>query len=86
MNTIESITASRVVSLAHLNLTEATAWAMHAKARGVLPVGIAQEIENVRFLLEILDDGDVSDQEALTVLQRACILYGQTLGLSGGNA
>ena len=87
MNAVESITASRVVSLARLNLAEATAWALHAKSRGALPARIVGEIDSLRFLLELLEDavaegGVVSDQEALTVLQRACVLYGQTLGLA----
>ena len=87
MNTIESVTTSRLVSLARLNLAEATAWALHAQANAVLPLEIAREAEDLRFLITVLDDtvaegGSVSDQEALIVLQRACILYGRTLGLS----
>ena len=87
MNAVESITASRVVSLARLNLVEATAWALHAESRDVLPARIAGEIDSLRFLLGLLDDvvaegGVVSDSEALTVLQRACVLYGEALGLA----
>ena len=87
MNTVESITVSRVVSLARLNLSEATAWALHAKASDALPAQLASEIDDVRFLISLLDDAvvsgyGVSDNEALTVLQRACILYGRAHGLS----
>ena len=88
MNAVESITASRLVSLARLNLAEATAWALHAESRGVLPVRVAGEIDSLLFLLGLLDDAvaegtEVSDGEALTVLQRACVLYGEVLGLLG---
>jgi hypothetical protein len=86
MNTIEEITVRRLVSLAHDNVAEASAWCMYG---GTLTrPALTAQIDALRDTLQGIDNSlaeglEVPEHEVLRVLQQACILYGKALVAKG---